>query len=748
MTLRKKCLVLISIFFVSSSSIEAGKMNEIGKWEKIEKYVKQGKLGKAINYCKIFSEERRNQCYEALKKAYFERQYSKEEIEKLQDQRALAWVAINDDNDTKCKTAFGKLHNDHYLMEVINGAKIEEMRIDAVKKIRSDNVLLELTSDEDIKIRRAAYEKFKKEGYIIKWIKVKTIIEEEGRCSHCGQIVTPTGLGTCPNCGVKFFNPYTTKMLKKAEIKTGDQKLIAEIAKNKHLSSIVRTAAIEKLEDQEVLAEMIKVGCRDGRSLMGESVLEMAIEKIVDQELLAWVAKNYVRDRKVIYAIWKLAPEQWQELLAEIVTNPSLSGGNTDLRHAAIEKLDSDKWQELFVNITKDKYEAAKIQEEALKKLDPENNQELFADMAKNGILSNWRKLAVEKLDPFKWHELLRDIAANDEDNEVRNEAARMIHIFNKTGKIYDPEKLVEVAKNDEDYQNRLVAVRCLKNQDILIDIAKNNEWNNIRDFTMTRLDQLGFDKLYPDKWQDLLVYIAKNDGDKYVRCHAIDCLKDPEVLAEIAKNDGDDYVRRRAMTRLDQLGFYELEPDKWQDLLVYIVKNDEDSFNKEKALKRLDPHKWQEFFADIANNNDEPDDIREAALYKLYNNRWQDVLADIAKNDESVPVRKEAIKKLDIHLWQNLLADIAKHDEDPSVREEAISKLDADNWQDVLADIAKNDEDESVRKEALYKLDMDKWQNLLVEIRKNDEDESVRELAMIMLNDEGFKKLIEEKDY
>src|SRR5690606_37937651 len=113
---------------------------------------------------------------------------------------------------------------------------------------------------------------------------------------------------------------------------------------------------------------------------------------------------------------------------------------------------------------------------------------------------------------------------------------------------------------------------------------------------------------------QTVLVEIAKNDSDWYVRGAAMERVTDQAVLTETAKSDSDWYVRRVAMERiadpklLPKIAdnhFYEdedvrrskvklivIEHITDQAILMEIAKNDSDIHIREAAAQRITDQK------------------------------------------------------------------------------------------------------------------------------------------------------------
>jgi hypothetical protein len=157
--------------------------------------------------------------------------------------------------------------------------------------------------------------------------------------------------------------------------------------------------------------------------------------------------------------------------------------------------------------------------------------------------------------------------------------------------------------------------------------IAQNDKSKTIPSNTKMLLEKLN-NSQSPVQNED--EYIAKNDGNPYVRAAATDRLNDQELLTSIAKNDESDYVRATAISKLTD----------------------------------------QEHLSEICRNKKASKTERIEAVRKLKN---QDILADIAKNDKDYEVRIEAVIKVKD---QSVLAYVALYDQSPYIRRKAVDRL------------------------------------------------------------------------
>ena len=153
------------------------------------------------------------------------------------------------------------------------------------------------------------------------------------------------------------------------------------------------------------------------------------------------------------------------------------------------------------------------VHRDAVKKLD---DQKILAEIAKNDEDIEVRRAAVEKLDPEKWQDFLTDIA--------KSKYLKICKAAMK--KLVDQNLIADVAKNAENWEIRSEAVEKLEDQEALAWVAKNDEIGWVRKAAVEKLD--------PDRWQDLIVDIAKNDKRKDVRIEAEYKLKDKATKIKV----------------------------------------------------------------------------------------------------------------------------------------------------------------------------------------------------------------------
>jgi hypothetical protein len=315
-----------------------------------------------------------------------------------------------------------------------------------------------------------------------------------------------------------------------------DQVLLAEIILNDK-SDYVRRHAVKKLTDQALLGKIAK-SSKDGKirkivlgrlkdrkliydiaiNSKSKHIRKSAVEELEDQELVKNIAKNDKEEIVHTAAEKRLAylqmPKAWEKhskrsfkarlaALEELEDQKDLAWiakNDPDLARRALEKLQD---QEVLTEVLKKidplyKYEYDDPYAERTiyaRKIDYKNivtddilskvkDQKLLADLAKNANSNKIRLGAMILLDDSKWQDLLIDIFKNDEDFEVRNEAI---------SQITDQDFLAETVRNEEiPVDLRATAVRrSITDIAIIDDIVQNHEDENIRQQARFQLEDL-----------------------------------------------------------------------------------------------------------------------------------------------------------------------------------------------------------------------------------------------------------------
>ena len=294
-------------------------------------------------------------------------------------------------------------------------------------------------------------------------------------------------------------------------------------------------------------------------------------------------------------------------------------------------------------------------------------------------------------------------------------------------------------------------AVKELTDEQILIDIAENDEHKFVREAAVENPNL---------KNEKVLIEIARNDKCEYVRYSAIDKITNQEVLAEIASEKS-----RGSTINSSHDGLHAIENPNLTDnqLLSNIIKSEEVSqmvlnvapkkISDEKILKDL----YIEF-----NNSNEYKFVkkREAIVLAISD---KELLVDIAKNDNNEDVRKNAIKTVrnkypDLLITKDelfeindeeKLIDIAKNNLDAEIRSLAVGMI---SDEQVLIDIIKTDRDMGVVNEAIKNSHLTN-QDILSEIASDFEYSKYGFFARLnaipkLKNDELLSKIVlDDKD-
>jgi hypothetical protein len=125
---------------------------------------------------------------------------------------------------------------------------------------------------------------------------------------------------------------------------------------------------------------------------------------------------------------------------------------------------------------------------------------------------------------------ILADMALNGS-NGVRRKAIK---------KVKDQNVLAEVAKNDLKPDIRILALKRLTNQEAIFDVAKNDRKTDIRLMALKKLTE-----------QTAISEVAKNDLKTDIRRIALKKLTNPEDIYEVAKNDPNFDNRKIALKKL-----------------------------------------------------------------------------------------------------------------------------------------------------------------------------------------------------
>jgi len=392
-----------------------------------------------------------------------------------------------------------------------------------------------------------------------------------------------------------------------AMYKLTDPKLMEEMA-FKDPSNHVRLAAINKLADEKLYEKFI-LNEKDARARVAVA------KKLSNQNLLASIASTDP-DREVrLTAMTQLKDEERLKTFA-------LHDPDASLRLRAIVNLQDQKLlTQIALNDTDEH-----IRSTAIKKIHAHENLAHIVihavnlkdrQLAKMGLLESLLKIGLNDSDPdtrikaigrykavFKKHIniLKNDSLINDPDPKIRKQifSSLIKNIRPRTGTAmnlipfcYHPDiemnhQIVEKFM----YVRNSYWIPKLKYQQSLINIIKFESHSEIRSTAVRYL-----------KDNEMMTDIALNDRDAIVRMTAIKKVVDQNVLYQIARSDTEEYHRNYAASRI-----------KDQDSLAAIVQNDKDIDVRLTALRQLTN---PESLASLA-FNDSSQEIRRAAVKKI----------------------------------------------------------------------------------------------------------------------------------
>ena len=152
-------------------------------------------------------------------------------------------------------------------------------------------------------------------------------------------------------------------------------------------------------------------------------------------------------------AVGKLNPKKRSHF--KIIANMAKNDSDSDVRKAAVDKLDPTIHGSLLADIAKNASDYGN-RRAALDKLDLAVHESLIVDIVKNDSKWNVRCAAVDKLDPVMHESLIVDIVKNDSNFEVRTTA------MDKLDPAIHGSFLADIVKNDSNQIVSEFAVRKL----------------------------------------------------------------------------------------------------------------------------------------------------------------------------------------------------------------------------------------------------------------------------------------------
>lgn len=259
-----------------------------------------------------------------------------------------------------------------------------------------------------------------------------------------------------------------------------------------------------------------------------------------------------------------------------------------------------------------------------------------------------------------------------------------------------------------EDWWKRGQAVRKLKNQALLFEIAIRDANSLVRGYAMEALTD-----------RRLLAEVAKTRSD--CAYDALELLQDQILLEEVVKEVSPYHSRFLAIRRLEQIS-----PGALWNMEVRALWTERccQMGTSGTAVDTDELSEDQHFLASAATTA--PDWLVRAGAARLL--RDKRLLAEIAQGDRDPDVRRAAVEELDD---QEVLVKVAIADEEGSVFCAAIEKIED---QGLLAEIAIGDSRSDARKVAIRHL---RDLALVRKIVFEEKDPNVRIFAVMRLEDQ-----------
>jgi hypothetical protein len=299
---------------------------------------------------------------------------------------------------------------------------------------------------------------------------------------------------------------------------------------------------------------------------------------------------------------------------------------------------------------------------------------------------------------------------------------------------------------NDSNWNLRFEAMRNIRNETVLADIARNCPYHEIRREAVRLINN-----------EDLIIEFARNDPYWDVRRTAIAKVYDNDVLADIARTDSDWDVLQIALQHIS-------DADMLRNLLLenfgYFPVTSFTAFER-NFDRMIYESMGTGSYEDILDMSDESvlidflherlfGDFRVMVTQRLTSS---DVLRNLALNDLDYRVRREAVRNPNLH-DEKTFADVIKSDHNDAVRLEALRQIDDRNiLEDVTNDLnplmrlhaferVGKDFDSNKRYAALDDIDLNSIgtiedENMLYTLANEGPSASVRKHAFEKITDE-----------
>lgn len=313
-----------------------------------------------------------------------------------------------------------------------------------------------------------------------------------------------------------------------------DEILAASVAKNKFLNSEIRITALDNVKTPALLDEIFKNFYNISEN--AEEALVSLIEDMTDQGALAEAAASLSNETARLAAVEKITD---QKILASIAENDLAP----DVREAAFEKLTDQELLTVFAMSSMDPL----LGVAAVKKIRDQKKllDVVLVDEVDYLVRREAVNLLAARLNEIEDQEILGGIALYTDNPNIREAAIN---------KISDQRILSDIAlkkcdapKDSEKgriaFESAQAVVKKLKNQNLLVAVARNNSFREIREAAVAKLTR-----------QDALAKVALNNTWPDIRLQAAKKLRDKKTLAAMSVRDDSVENRDFATTRLLQM--------------------------------------------------------------------------------------------------------------------------------------------------------------------------------------------------
>ena len=353
-----------------------------------------------------------------------------------------------------------------------NEKKNSQKRVEAIKNINDQNVLIDLAKhDTKNVIRFAAFKKITDQSVL-----------------------------------AEIANTDEDNYIRQMAVRSlSDQDILVEFA-TKEKSSYVRLAAVEKVSDQSILLEIIKTD-------QNEEICQKTLEKLVlDEEKRIDIAKNCkvaairgqlideINDEQTLMEIVK-TDSDWviragafnkikdRTLLLDIAKARLLT--ISDLNEGIIALKDGDVISETFrpgitiygIVENTNNFSISPQKDESVI-IEWNNSKYVYGEK-----LSNMSELAVLRLGDDQ--EYLIDISKNAFRGNCRYFALKLLTDVNIINNLDVQNDLADIAHNDDFEHVRIAAIENISNQKILNEMVNNDEYKGIHEAIKKRLNEI-----------------------------------------------------------------------------------------------------------------------------------------------------------------------------------------------------------------------------------------------------------------